>query len=73
MAPDCYSSLLPAKPEVNFKFQLEGGNSLPGSSEVQALTELLRKKPTPEEVLDLVQQLPNPLKGNSFCTVNFVL
>lgn len=64
MVPDCYSSLLPAKPEPYFKYQLEGGSSLPGSNEVQALTELLRKKPTPEEVLDLVQQLPNPLKGN---------
>lgn len=37
---------------------------MPGSNEVQALTELFRKKPTPEEVLDLVQQLPNPLKGS---------
>ncbi len=63
MVPECYSPLLPAKPEPNFKFQLEGGSGLPGSAQVQALTELLRKKPTPEEVLELVLQLPNPLKG----------
>lgn len=63
MVPDCYAPLLPAKPEPNFKFQLEGGSGLPGSAQVQALTELLRKKPTPEEVQEFVQQLPNPLKG----------
>lgn len=63
MVPECYSPLLPAKPEVYFKYQVEGGNGLPGASQVQSLTELLKKKPTPEEVLELVQQLPNPLKG----------
>nr|CAG4650844.1 EOG090X03JL [Simocephalus serrulatus] len=64
MVPDCYSPLLPPKPEPYFKYQLEGGNGLPGASQVQTLTELLRKKPTPEEVLELVQQLPNPLKDD---------
>lgn len=66
MVPECYSPLLPPKPEPYFKYQVEGGNGLPGASQVQTLTELLRKKPTPEEVLELVQQLPNPLKGK-FC------
>ena len=64
MAPPCYAPLLPPKPEPNFKFQLEGGSSFPGASQVQALTELLKKKPSPDDVLELVQQLPNPLKGN---------
>ena len=63
MAPAVYAPLLPPKPEPNFKFQLEGGSGLPGASQVQALTELLKKKPTPDDVLELVQQLPNPLKG----------
>ena len=66
MVPDCYSLLLPPKPEPYFKYQVEGGNGLPGASQVQALTELLRKKPTPEEVLELVVQLPNPLKGKFY-------
>ena len=66
MVPDCYSPLLPPKPEPYFKYQVEGGNGLPGASQVQALTELLRKKPTPEEVLELVVQLPNPLKGKFY-------
>lgn len=63
MVPECYAPLLPAKPDPYFKFQVEGGSGLPGSTQVQALTELLRKKPTPDEVLELVQQIPNPLKG----------
>lgn len=63
MVPECYSPLLPPKPEPYFKYQIEGGNGFPGAAQVQTLTELLRKKPTPEEVLELVQQLPNPLKG----------
>ena len=63
MVPECYSPLLPPKPEPYFKYQNEGGNGFPGAAQVQTLTELLRKKPTPEEVLELVQQLPNPLKG----------
>lgn len=65
MVPECYSPLLPPKPEPYFKYQTEGGNGLPGATQVQALTELLRKKPTPEEVLELIQQLPNPLKGEN--------
>ncbi|XP_032777092.2 nuclear cap-binding protein subunit 1 isoform X1 [Daphnia magna] len=64
MVPECYSPLLPPKPEPYFKYQTEGGNGLPGATQVQALTELLRKKPTPEEVLELIQQLPNPLKDD---------
>ena len=63
MAPECFSPLLPAKPEVNFKYEIEGGSALAGASQVQALTELFRKKPTPDEVLELLEQLPNPLKG----------
>lgn len=63
MVSECYSPLLPPKPEPYFKYQIEGGNGFPGAAQVQTLTELLRKKPTPEEVLELVQQLPNPLKG----------
>jgi len=63
MAPECFSMLLPAKPEVNFKYQMEGASNLAGAGQVQALTELFRKKPTPDEVAELLEQLPNPLKG----------
>jgi len=62
MAPECFSMLLPAKPEVNFKYQMEGASNLAGAGQVQALTELFRKKPTPDEVAELLEQLPNPLK-----------
>ena len=63
MVPDCYAPLLPAKPEVIYKFAQEGGSSFPGAAPSQALTELFKKKPAADEVLQLTQQLPNPLKG----------
>nr|CAG4646134.1 EOG090X03JL [Macrothrix elegans] len=64
MVPESYSALLPPKPEPYFKYQLEGGNGLPGASQIQALTELLKKKPTPEEVFTLILKIPNPLKDD---------
>ena len=63
MVPDCYAPLLPAKPEVVYKYQQEGCANLPGAAPSQALSELFRKKPSADEVLEFVQQLPNPLKG----------
>ena len=72
MAPECFSILLPSKPEVNFKYEVEGGSSLAGSGQAQALAELFRKKPTPDEVIELLEQLPNPLKGFRFIDIQQV-
>lgn len=63
MVPECYLPLVPPKPEPCFKYELEDGGSLPSASYVKTLIDLMRKKPTPEEVLTLVREIPNPLKG----------
>nr|CAG4638339.1 EOG090X03JL [Cyclestheria hislopi] len=64
MVPESFAPLLPAKPDVVYKYQNESCSNLPGAAAAQSLTELLKKKPTPEEVLQLLQQLPNPLKDD---------
>lgn len=63
MVPECYLPLVPPKPEPTFKYEGEGGSNLPSASYVKELVELLRKKPTPEEVLNYVREISNPLKG----------
>nr|CAG4647771.1 EOG090X03JL [Moina brachiata] len=64
MVPECYLPLVPPKPEPCFKYELEDGGSLPSASYVKTLIDLMRKKPTPEEVLTLVREIPNPLKDD---------
>lgn len=64
MVPECYLPLVPPKPEPTFKYEGEGGSNLPSASYVKELVELLRKKPTPEEVLNYVREISNPLKDD---------
>ena len=63
MVPECYLPLVPPKPEPYFKYDATDADNLANSSYVKALVDLLRKKPTPDEVLTLVREIPNPLKG----------
>lgn len=73
MVPECYLPLVPPKPEPCFKYAGENANNLPNANYVKELIDLLRKKPTPEEVLTYVREVPNPLKGKNYLSVHLSL
>nr|CAD7262474.1 unnamed protein product [Timema shepardi] len=60
MMPPSYEALLPAKPDPKFKYAEEGAGSLPGTTTAHQLVVSIRQKCSPEEVLNVLKDLPNP-------------
>ncbi|XP_063215947.1 nuclear cap-binding protein subunit 1 [Bacillus rossius redtenbacheri] len=60
MMPASYQALLPPKPEPCFKYAEEGAGSLPGTTVAHQLVMAIRKRCTPEEVLNVLKELPQP-------------
>ncbi|GLG96631.1 Nuclear cap-binding protein subunit 1, partial [Gryllus bimaculatus] len=60
MMPESYEPLIPVKPEPQYKYTAEGAGSLPGTAAAHQLVVSIRQKCTPEEVLNVLKDLPNP-------------
>ncbi|KYQ47868.1 Nuclear cap-binding protein subunit 1 [Trachymyrmex zeteki] len=60
MMPDSYTELIPAVPEPVYKYSSEGASSLPGTCAAHELVVSIRRKCTPEEVLNVLNTLPGP-------------
>lgn len=60
MMPESYECLIPEKPEPNYKYTADGAGSLPGTAAAHQLVVSIRQKCTPEEVLNVLKDLPNP-------------
>ncbi|XP_071507439.1 nuclear cap-binding protein subunit 1-like [Diadema antillarum] len=58
--PESYAPLMPSPPEPVYKYGQEGAESLPGYTVAQNLTEAIRKRGTPEMILDILKETPNP-------------
>ncbi|XP_063973553.1 nuclear cap-binding protein subunit 1 [Diachasmimorpha longicaudata] len=77
MMPESYAELIPAVPEPIYKYSSEGASSLPGTAAAHELVVSIRRKCTPEEVINVLNTLPgtgendetnnfNPLKIDVF-------
>ena len=60
--PDNFEPLIPAKPSAFYKYEKEDASSLPGTMVAHQLIASIKAKCTAEEALEVVKQLPNPLK-----------
>lgn len=58
--PDSFSCFIPEKPEPCYKYSQEGAAALPGTVTAHQLVVSIRQKCTPEEVLQVLKDLPNP-------------
>lgn len=58
--PEVYEPLLPAKPEPNYKYTNDDAASYPGTTAAHQMVVAVRQKCTPEEVLAVLHDLPNP-------------
>ncbi|CAH1796073.1 unnamed protein product [Owenia fusiformis] len=59
--PDSFSALIPLKPTPYYKFNKEGAGSHPGTMTSHQLIASIKSKCTPEEVILIMKDLPNPL------------
>nr|CAG4640733.1 EOG090X03JL [Eulimnadia texana] len=62
MVPDAFTPLLPAKPDIIFKYGLDENTTIPGYKEAQELMAAFKRKCSPEEVLQTLELLPNPIR-----------
>ncbi|XP_023014411.2 nuclear cap-binding protein subunit 1-like [Leptinotarsa decemlineata] len=58
--PEGFSKFIPERAEPDYKYAHEGAASLPGTSAALQLVVSIRQKCTPEEVLAVLEDLPNP-------------
>ncbi|XP_056648176.1 nuclear cap-binding protein subunit 1 [Diorhabda carinulata] len=58
--PESFSKFIPEKPEPDYKYAQEGAAALPGTEAAHKLVVSIRQKCTPEEVLAVLKDLPNP-------------
>lgn len=62
MVPESFAAFVPLKPEPIYKYSMEGAASLPGTEAAHQLVVCVRNKCTPEEALNVLRELPNPLR-----------
>ncbi|XP_045775416.1 nuclear cap-binding protein subunit 1 [Maniola jurtina] len=62
MTPESLAAFVPLKPEPIYKYSMEGAASLPGTEAAHQLVVCVRNKCTPEEALNVLRELPNPLR-----------
>ncbi|XP_071450272.1 nuclear cap-binding protein subunit 1 [Hetaerina americana] len=58
--PEAFESLIPAKTEPKYKYTGENAGSLPGTNAANQMITSIRQKCTPEEILNMLKDLPNP-------------
>ncbi|XP_045465883.1 nuclear cap-binding protein subunit 1 [Harmonia axyridis] len=58
--PDSFSCFIPEKTEPYYKYSQEGAATLPGTATAHQLVVSIRQKCTPEDVLGVLKDLPNP-------------
>jgi nuclear cap-binding protein subunit 1 len=63
IVPATFAKLVPAKPAPDFKYEREG--SLPGMMAAHQLMQAVRAKCSPNEVEDILRELPNPLRDTA--------
>lgn len=59
--PETFENLIPERPQSNFKYEMEGASSMPGTMVAHQLIASIKSKCTPEEAMVLLKDLPNPL------------
>lgn len=59
--PDSFQELAPEEPLPENKFAKEGAGSLPGTTAAHALIAAIKEKCTPDEALNVLNDLENPL------------
>ncbi|KAJ8714459.1 hypothetical protein PYW07_002684 [Mythimna separata] len=62
MVPESFAAFVPLKPEPIYKYSMEGAAALPGTEAAHQLVVCVRNKCTPEEALNVLRDLPNPLR-----------
>ncbi|XP_064620133.1 nuclear cap-binding protein subunit 1-like [Lineus longissimus] len=63
--PDEFEPLLPIKPGPHYKYEDEGAGSLPGTMVAHKLMQAVKSKCSPEEALEILRELPNPMDDDS--------
>ncbi|XP_077870446.1 nuclear cap-binding protein subunit 1 [Saccoglossus kowalevskii] len=58
--PENYAQLIPEKPSPIYKYSAIGSGSLPGTIPANQLIASIKNKATPDEVLDILKDIPNP-------------
>ena len=61
MIPDAMQTLLPANPKAVNKYEGENAASLAGTMTSHNLAALIKQKCSPEEALQVMKDLPNPM------------
>lgn len=65
IVPRSYDCVLPPRPQPFYKYLAEGSSSLPGNQVAQQLLSALKDRGcSPEDVLGLLKELPNPLEDD---------
>ncbi|CAH1254808.1 NCBP1 [Branchiostoma lanceolatum] len=62
--PDTYGPLLPHEPNHIYKYEQEGAGSLPGTVAAHQLIASIKAKSEPEELINILKDLPNPKKDD---------
>ncbi|XP_041980530.1 nuclear cap-binding protein subunit 1 [Aricia agestis] len=62
MIPESLAAFVPPKPEPIYKYSMEGAAALPGTEAAHKLVVCVRNKCSPEEALNVLRDLPNPLR-----------
>ncbi|CAN8005239.1 unnamed protein product, partial [Ixodes hexagonus] len=60
--PESFAPFVPAKPAPDYRYAKEGAESIPGAATAARLSTCIREKCTPEEALEVLADLPNPLQ-----------
>ncbi|EEC14306.1 cap binding protein, putative [Ixodes scapularis] len=60
--PESFAPFVPAKPAPDYRYAKEGAESIPGAATAARLSTSIREKCTPEEALEVLADLPNPLQ-----------
>lgn len=64
LVPAALAPCTPAKPVADYRFDKEGADVLPGAAVAIRLSGCIRNKCTPEEALEVLAELPNPLQDD---------
>lgn len=62
MMPETFAAFIPPKPEPIYKYSMEGAAALPGTAAAHQLVVAVRGKCSAEEALNVLRELPNPLR-----------
>uniref|UniRef100_A0A069DZJ7 Nuclear cap-binding protein subunit 1 n=1 Tax=Panstrongylus megistus TaxID=65343 RepID=A0A069DZJ7_9HEMI len=64
IVPRSYECVLPPRPDPFYKYTAEGSSSLPGTQVAQQLMAAIKNRCSPEDLLAILKELPNPLEDD---------